>query len=151
MQNSKPILLIEDDRVDAMTVRRALEELNAQNQLVRTINGEQALEHLRDKSNELPCVILMDLNTPKMSGMEFLRIIKAQELLKDIPIVVLTTSDNEHDVSETSRLGVVKYLVKPVDYAEFVEALRGVEQLWSSTESPLGAQSCSSPGPMMPY
>jgi len=128
MQNSKPILLIEDDRVDAMTVRRALKELGATNQLVRTINGEQALEHLRDKSNEPPCVILMDLNTPKMSGMEFLRIIKAQELLKDIPIVVLTTSDNEHDVSETSQFGVARYL-----------------------ESPLGAQSCSSPSPMMPY
>ncbi len=151
MQNSKPILLIEDDRVDAMTVQRALKELNAQNRLVHTTNGEQALEHLRDKSNDLPCVILLDLNTPKMSGMEFLRIIKAEELLKDIPIVVLSTSNNEHDVSETFQLGAVKYLVKPVDYGEFVEVLRGVEQLWTSTELPVGAQNCSSPGPTMPY
>jgi len=151
MQNSKPILLIEDDRVDAMTVQRALKELNAQNRLVHTTNGEQALEHLRNEGNELPVVILMDLNTPKMSGMEFLRIIKADQALNHIPIVVLSTSNNEHDVSETSRFGVVKYLVKPVDYGEFVEVLRGVEQLWTSTESPLAVQNCSSPGPTMPY
>jgi len=151
MQNSKPILLIEDDRVDAMTVQRALKELNAQNQLVHTTDGEQALKHLRNEANETPCIILMDLNTPKMSGMEFLRIIKAEELLMDIPIVVLSTSNNEHDVSETSRLGVVKYLVKPIDYGEFVEVLRGVEQLWSSTELPVGAAGCISSGPNMPY
>lgn len=151
MQNSKPILLIEDDRVDAMTVKRALKELDAANQLVHKTDGEEALKHLRDQSNDPPCVILMDLNTPRMNGMEFLQIIKADQALNRIPVVVMSTSNEAKEVDELSRLGACRYIVKSVDYGEFVESLRAVEQLWSSTESPLGVQSCSSPGPMMPY
>jgi CheY-like chemotaxis protein len=79
MRNSRPVLLVEDDHVDAMTVKRALRELHVANPLVHTINGEEALNHLRAESNDSPCVILLDLNMPKMNGIEFLKIIKADE------------------------------------------------------------------------
>ena len=132
MQNSKPILLIEDDRIDAMTVKRALKELGVNNQLIHTTDGAKALKHLRDQANDPPCVILMDLNTPRMNGMELLQIIKADEVLKNIPVVVMSTSNEPKDVDKLSRLGACRYIVKSVDYGEFVESMQGVEQLWSS-------------------
>jgi len=151
MLNSKPILLIEDDRVDAMTVKRALKELGAANQLVHTTNGEEALKHLGNQANDPPCVILMDLNTPRMNGMEFLQIIKADEALKHIPVVVMSTSNDPKDVDELSRLGACRYIVKSVDYGEFVESLHDVEQLWNSPELATAAPNCTSSGPNMPY
>lgn len=151
MLNSKPILLIEDDRVDAMTVKRALKELGAANQLVHTTDGEEALKHLGNQANDPPCVILMDLNTPRMNGMEFLQIIKADEALKHIPVVVMSTSNEPKDVDELSRLGACRYIVKSVDYGEFVESLHDVEQLWTSPELTVGTPGGSSPSPMMPY
>ena len=82
MKNLKPILLVEDDSVDAMTVKRALKELNVTNQLVHSIDGEQALEYLKADDNKKPCVILLDLNMPKMNGIEFLQAVKEDEKLK---------------------------------------------------------------------
>ncbi len=75
MRNSQPILLVDDDLGDVKMVRRTFEDLKLTNQLVNSNNGEEALEYLRDKSNKKPCVILLDLNMPKMSGIEFLRIL----------------------------------------------------------------------------
>ena len=80
-QKSKPVLLIEDDNVDAMTVERAFEELRITNPLVHLVSGEEGLEYLKDGNNEKPDLILLDLDMPKMSGIEFLRIIKADEAL----------------------------------------------------------------------
>lgn len=132
----KPILLIEDDRVDTMTVRRALKDLGAPNQLVHTTNGEEALEHLRSEENEHPCIILLDLNAPKMSGVEFLQVMKADELLNDIPVVVLSTSSEQRDMDETSKLGAAGYLVKHVDYEKFVETLGSIDRYWALIEEP---------------
>ena len=136
MPDTRPILLIEDDVVDAMIVRRALRQLKVPNPLVHTTNGEQALEYLRNNGNELPCVILMDLNTPRMSGIEFLRIIKARESLKDIPIVVMSTSDEKQDMDDAARLGAVTYLVKSADCGRFTEALRTIAGFWSQPGLP---------------
>ncbi len=116
MRNSKPILLVEDDRVDTMTVKRVFKDLKVTNPLVCTVNGEEALEYLRDTGNKKPCIILLDLNMPKMNGIEFLKIVKADEQLKKIPVVVLTTSNNEQDVIESFGLSVAGYIVKPADY-----------------------------------
>jgi len=138
MRSSKPILLVEDDRVDTMTVKRALKDLKVTNQLICTINGEEALEYLRNDSNKKPCVILLDLNMPKMNGVEFLRIAKADETLKKIPVVVLTTSEEEQDVVESFDLGVAGYIVKPTNYKKFVEAIRAVDLYWTLSELPDG-------------
>ena len=138
MRNSKPILLAEDDSVDTMTVKRALKELKVINELVCTTNGEEALEYLRDESKQKPCVILLDLNMPKMGGAEFLKIAKADKALKKIPVVVLTTSKEEQDVVESFNLGVAGYIVKPTDYKKFVEAIRAVDVYWTLSELPDG-------------
>ena len=137
MRTSKPILLVEDDSVDAMTVKRALKDLNITNELIRTTNGEEALDYLNTESSNSPCVILLDLNMPKMNGIEFLKIIKVDEVLKEIPIVALTTSKEEGDVKETFKLGVADYIVKPVDYKKFVEALGPINQFCSFSELPI--------------
>ena len=138
MRSSKPILLVEDDRLDAMIVKRALDDLKVTNKLVHTTNGEEALEYIRNKENEKPCLILLDLNMPKTNGVEFLRIVKADKTLKTIPIVVLTASTKEQDVIETFKLGVAGYIVKPVDYMKFVEAMRTVALYWTLSELPNG-------------
>ena len=138
MHNSKPILLVEDDRVDTMTVRRALKDLKVTNQLICTTNGEEALGYLRSESNKKPCVILLDLNMPKMNGIDFLKIAKGEEELKKIPVIVLTTSKEEQDVAESFNLSVAGYIVKPVDYKRFVEAIRVLELYWTLSELPDG-------------
>ncbi len=138
MRNTKPILLVEDDSVDAMTVQRAFKDLNITNQLVRKVDGEEALEYLRDQNNRKPCVILLDLNMPRMNGIEFLKAAKADEKLRIIPTVVLTTSTEEHDKVESFNFSVAGYMVKPVDYKKFVEAIRAINLYWTLSESPNG-------------
>jgi CheY-like chemotaxis protein len=138
MRSSKPILLVEDDRLDAMIVRRALNDLKVTNEIVHTASGEEALEYLRSEGNKKPCLILLDLNMPKTNGVDVLRIVKADEVLKKIPVVVLTASTEEQDVIETFKLSVGGYIVKPVDYIKFVEAMRTVTLYWTLSEFPDG-------------
>ena len=132
----KAILLVEDDQVDAMTVRRALKELHITNRLEHAENGEEALAYLRDSDRERPCLILLDINMPGMSGIEFLQVIKAAPEMKRIPVVVLTTSDEQKDKVETFDLGVAGYMRKPVDYRQFVEIIRTIDAYWTLSESP---------------
>ena len=136
MQKSMPILLVEDDDVDAMTVERALRELKITNQLVRVNDGEQAIDYLRDRSNRSPCLILLDLNMPRMNGIEFLKVAKADENIKMIPVVVLTTSHEQHDVVESFELSVAGYMVKSANYAEFSEIIHMIDQYWTLCETP---------------
>ncbi len=138
MRSLKPILLLEDDTVDAMTVKRALNDLNVSNALVRVTNGEQALEYLQNSDNAEPCVILLDLNMPKMNGIEFLKIVKADDRLKCIPVVVLTTSKADQDRFECFDSSAAGYIVKPVDYKGFVEAMRILDLYWTLSELPGG-------------
>ncbi len=134
MKNSRPVLLAEDDSVDAMTVERAFKDLKITNQLVHTTNGEEALEYLRNENNVIPCLILLDLNMPKMNGIEFLKVVKADDLLKSIPVVVLTTSKEEQDIVESFKLSAAGYMVKTVDYKKFVEIIRTVDIYWTLSE-----------------
>jgi CheY-like chemotaxis protein len=144
MTNSKPILLVEDDDVDAMITQRALNELKVTNELVHTVDGEDALKYLRDDGNQKPCVILLDLNMPRMNGFEFLKIAKADASLRKIPVVVLTTSDADEGVVESFDLGVAGYIVKPVSYKQFVEAMRAVDMYWTLSELPSSIDRSSS-------
>lgn len=136
MKNRESILLVEDDTVDQMTVKRALKEINITNQLIITNNGEEALEFLRDEKNELPGIILLDLNMPKMNGVEFLNIAKNDTRIKTIPVIVLTTSKEERDRINTFNLSVAGYMIKPVDYVKFVEIIRTINLYWTLSESP---------------
>ena len=136
MQSSKPILLVEDDRVDVMTVQRALKELDVANPLVSTGDGEEALEYLYDHSAPRPCVILLDLNMPRMSGMEFMKIAKSDESLKTIPIIVFTTSNTEQDIAKSFELGAAGYMVKSVDYSRFIETIKTIDSYWSLSKLP---------------
>ena len=136
MRNSKPILLVEDDEVDTMTVQRAFKDLKVTNELVHRINGEEALKYLRAEDSQMPCVVLLDLNMPKMNGVEFLKISKEDKKLKKLPVVVLTTSKEEHDIVESFELSVAGYIVKPVDYKRFVEAIRAIDLYWTLSELP---------------
>jgi CheY-like chemotaxis protein len=136
MHSTKPIMLIEDDYVDAMTLKRALRELKVVNDLVHRTNGEEALDYLRDRNNIRPCVIFLDVNMPKMNGMEFLQIAKADSELRCIPVIVFTTSKNEWDRFESFNLSAAGYIVKPADYKSFVEAIKTVELYWTLCEFP---------------
>jgi CheY-like chemotaxis protein len=136
MNNIKPILLVEDDMVDAMMVKRALKDLKVINPLVHSVNGKKALEYLKDKDKKQPCVALLDLDMPETSGIELLRIVKADENLKLIPIVILTVSTDEEDIIETFNLSVGGYIIKPVDYRKFVEAVRTIHLYWTLSELP---------------
>ncbi len=136
MRDCKPILLLEDDNVDSMTVKRALKDLKVTNPLVRVANGEEALVYLRNENNAKPCVILLDINMPKMNGIEFLKIIKADEKFKKIPAIVLTTSKDDQDRVTTFQLSIAGFIVKPVDYMKFVDAMRIVNLYWTLSELP---------------
>jgi CheY-like chemotaxis protein len=136
MRDSAAILLIEDDRVDAMTVKRALKEINVCNPLHVVRNGEEALEFLRDVASPRPGIILLDLNMPRMNGLEFLKIAKQDDRLKLIPVIVLTTSREERDRLESFNLSVAGYMIKPVDYMQFVEVMRAINIYWTLSELP---------------
>jgi len=123
MKKQETILLVEDDIVDQMTVKRALKDINITNPLKISNNGEEALEFLRDEKNELPGIILLDLNMPRMNGVEFLKIAKRDSRIKSIPVVVLTTSKDDQDRINTFNLGVAGYMIKPVDYKQFSAAV----------------------------
>ena len=136
MNNKTHLLLVEDDQVDIMTTKRALKELKIVNNLDIATNGEEALKFLKDKNNSKPGLILLDLNMPKMNGIEFLKIIKNDDLLKMIPVVVLTTSREEQDKIESFKFSVAGYIIKPVDYKQFVEAIRTINLYWVLSEIP---------------
>ena len=136
MHSSKPILLVEDDQVDAMTVKRALRELHVTNRVDTVENGEEALLFLRDTQNENPGIILLDLNMPRMNGIEFLTVAKQDDALKRIPVVVLTTSREEQDKVDSFNLGVAGYMIKPVDYRQFVEVVKAIDLYWTLSELP---------------
>jgi len=134
MNGHKSMLLVEDDDVDARVVRRALADLQVANPLVRARHGEEALDWLRD--HEEPGLILLDLNMPVMNGVEFLRLIKGDVRLRSIPVVVLTTSALEADRLTTFNLSVAGYMIKPIDYRQFVEVMRAIHMYWTLSESP---------------
>ena len=136
MNSKKPILLVEDDKVDAMTVKRSLRDIHVTNRLLLAGNGEDALQYLREPNGDRPCIILLDLNMPKMNGLEFLQVLKQDTILKKIPVIVLTTSKNEQDKLESFRLGVAGYMIKPVDYQQFVEVVRTINLYWTLSEMP---------------
>ena len=132
----KPILLVEDDQVDTMTVTRALKEIHVTNKLMHVENGEEALDYLQDSTSDKPCIMLLDLNMPIMNGIELLKVVKNDQQLKRIPVVVLTTSEEQQDKVNSFNLGIAGYMTKPVDYRKFVEIMRSIDAYWTMSEMP---------------
>ncbi len=134
------ILLVDDDKVDVMNVQRAFKKNNIINPLFVAHNGEEALELLRsDGPDGIPRdrrLVLLDLNMPKMNGLEFLREIRGDPDLHNLTVIVLTTSDDERDKVEAYNLNVAGYIVKPVTFLAFVEAVAALNKYWSINELP---------------
>jgi CheY-like chemotaxis protein len=138
MRSYQPILLVEDDDADAIITRRALGDLKVLNKLVHKVDGEDALAYLKDKANPRPCAILLDINMPRMNGMDFLSAVKADETLRGIPVMMLTTSDADKDVRKSYDLGAAGYIIKPCDYKDFIEAMKTMNMYWSLCRMPNG-------------
>ena len=131
------ILLVEDNPSDAELALRALRKNKLANNVVRVSDGEEALDYIfarnEFKSNykfNIPRLILLDLKLPKVDGLEVLRKIKADKVTKLIPVVVLTSSQEENDMVESYQLGVNSYIVKPVDFDKFIESVRNIGLYW---------------------
>jgi CheY-like chemotaxis protein len=134
------ILLVDDDEVDVMNVQRAFKKNNIRNPLYIASNGLEALDLLRGQAGQaIPGprrLVLLDLNMPKMSGLEFLRAIREDPALRSLTVVVLTTSDDERDRIEAYNLNVAGYILKPVTFTAFVEAMATLNKYWTINEFP---------------
>jgi CheY-like chemotaxis protein len=136
------ILLVEDDPRDVELTLTALGEYNLANEVVITRDGEKALDYLYSRgefstrSHDNPAVMLLDLKLPKIDGLEVLQQIKSDERLKLIPVVVLTSSHEEKDMIRSYQLGVNAYVVKPVDFHEFVNAIKELGVFWAVINEP---------------
>ena len=136
------ILMVEDDPRDVELTMTALEDYNLVNEVVVTRDGEEALDYLycrgkyATRSNDNPAVMLLDLKLPKVDGLEVLQTIRSDEKLKMIPVVVLTSSREERDMVTSYKLGVNAYVVKPVDFHEFVNAVKELGVFWAVINEP---------------
>jgi CheY-like chemotaxis protein len=136
------ILIVEDDPNDLELTLTALMDHNLANEVVVTRDGQQALDYLHcrgefnTRSSDNPAVLLLDLKLPKISGLEVLQQVKTDERLKMIPVVVLTSSHEERDMMRSYRLGVNAYVVKPVDFHEFVNAVKELGVFWAVINEP---------------
>jgi CheY-like chemotaxis protein len=140
------ILMVEDDPKDVELTLTALEEYKLANEVVVTTDGEEALDYLyrrgkfASRMGDNPAVLLLDLKLPKVDGLEVLQQIKADDQLRLIPVVVLTSSREERDMVASYKLGVNAYVVKPVDFHEFVNAVRELGIFWAIiNEAPPGS------------
>jgi len=138
----KRILLVEDDPRDVELILESLGDYNLANEVVVARDGEEALDYLccretfKSRPNGNPAVVLLDLKLPKISGMEVLRQIRSDQKLKMMPVVILTSSREEKDWVESYKLGVNAYVVKPVDFHEFVKAVKDVGAFWAVVNEP---------------
>lgn len=130
------ILVVDDDDVDVMTVRRALEKARLTNPIHIAADGEEALAILRSGVVGPRRIVLLDLNMPRMTGIEFLQELRADPVLHTTAVVVLTTSNEERDKVEAFRLHVAGYLVKPVTFANFVDLMATLNKYWTLVEMP---------------
>lgn len=130
---SKRILLVEDNPDDEMLTIRALRNNNFQNEVIVARDGQQALDYFFSKTNEenpLPAVVLLDLKLPKVNGLEVLQRLRDDERTASQPVVILTSSREEQDIINGYRLGANSYIRKPVDFSQFMDAVRHLGLYW---------------------
>ena len=136
MKNTRPILLVDDDRTDVLLFERALKRLEITSPVVCSSNGAEALEYMMDSSNTRPWIVVSDLNTPTMNGIEFLRAIKAHETLKRTVVIIVSGSSADRDVDECFRLGAAGYITKPPDYQKLLDMIQTLHAYWTLSEIP---------------
>ena len=138
----KRILLVEDNERDIELTLAALEENNLANEVVVVRDGAEALDYLHGRgkfaghANGLPVVVLLDLKMPKVDGLEVLRQMRAGDLLKHVPVVMITSSREEQDLVKSYQLGVNAYVVKPVDFQQFVSSVKEIGFFWAIVNEP---------------
>ncbi|WP_055589632.1 response regulator [Peterkaempfera griseoplana] len=131
------VLLVEDDPADAMLIEDALLERGGARRLTHVADGVAALEHLRDPENARPDLIVLDLNMPRMNGREFLSVLKHDESLRAIPVVVLTTSAAPDDVAGAYQRHANAYVTKPVNLDDFIRAVQSIDTFYLDTATKL--------------
>jgi len=127
------ILLLEDDMIEVMKLNRTISSLKLNHKIIEANNGEDALKLLENR-DELPDIILLDLNMPKINGIEFLSILKKDPILQYLPTIILTTSNNQKDLLECYKLGIAGYILKPLKYEEYVSKMEKLLAYWSINE-----------------
>ncbi len=138
----KRILLVEDNDRDVELTLAALEEYKLANEVVVARDGAEALDYLNHRGkfaghmNGLPVVVLLDLKMPKVDGLEVLRIMRADDAFKFVPVVMITSSREEQDLVQSYKLGVNAYVVKPVDFQKFMESVRQLGFFWAVVNEP---------------
>lgn len=133
MEKKLTILLIEDDMIELMKFNRTVSKLGLSHAVTEAKNGEDALEVL-NKKERLPDIILLDLNMPKMNGIEFLNILKSDNELRYIPTIILTTSNNRRDMLECYKIGIAGYMIKPLKFDDYVTSIKNLLEYWSCNE-----------------
>jgi CheY-like chemotaxis protein len=134
------IMLVEDDEVDVMNIKRAFKKNNINNPLYLAGNGLEALEILRNCGTDempLPKIILLDLNMPKMNGIEFLKELRKDEKLHKLSVFVMTTSNKDNDILEAYNLNVAGYILKPLSMDKFMNAVATLSNYWQLCEYPV--------------
>ncbi len=131
--NSIEILLIEDDVIEVMKLQRTITSLQLNYKIIKALNGEEALTILKER-DKLPDIILLDLNMPKINGLEFLSILKNTKSLKHIPTIILTTSNNNADLLECYKHGIAGYILKPLKYEDYASKIKSILSYWSINE-----------------
>ncbi len=126
-----PILIVEDDKVDAMSIKRAFKDADITCRLDIVSNGEEAMKYIKNKGKPNPGIVFLDLNMPKMNGIEFLKVANNDIALHKIPIIVMSTSDFDQEKEECFNLNASGYMVKSIDYNEFVELIKMINIFWA--------------------
>lgn len=135
------ILHVEDDQVDKMVIERVIKKLKLTNTLLHASNGEEALDVLRgtngkEKLESLPQVVLLDINMPKMNGLEFLKELRNDPEFKSISVFVMTTSNDDNDKIEAYKMNVAGYILKPLSFEKFVNSITILNSYWKLCEQP---------------
>ena len=127
------ILLVEDNIIEILKLKRAIEYLGMNHEVLEAENGEIALDSIKQEEIN-PDIVLLDLNMPKMNGLEFLAIVRNDESMRHLPIIILSTSNNNRDLKEAYKLGVSGYILKPLKYDDYVKKIEYTLQYWSNNE-----------------
>ncbi len=135
MSTIKPILIAEDDDVDIMTIKRAFKKLGVLNELIVTRNGEEILSYLDNPDNQMPCIIILDINMPKMNGHECLKKLKQNFKYKHTPIFMLSSSSEQYDVDRSFNRGIAGYILKEVEFDSFIDSIKVLNPHWTLQSS----------------